>query len=229
MKIKKETKFKILNSQAFTSFTSWLLKLYFGTLRIKVENLEGLLDYADSGGQFIFSSWHQRFFGGFIGPKILKKPVYIMISRSRDGDFISRVVRPFGWMAFRGSRSRGGTTALRSLLRIIKRGCIVAHIVDGPTGPAREIKPGLVSLAQKSGIPIGPAYIIYENCWTLNSWDRFMIPKPFSRVLLKIGELIPVPSELTKEEFEKIRLFIEKTMINEYEALKDYWKRPSNR
>ena len=56
-----------------------------------------------------------------------------------------------------------------------------------------------------------------------------MIPKPFSRVLLKIGELIPVPSKLTKEEFEKIRLFIEKTMIKEYEALKDYWKSPSNR
>jgi lysophospholipid acyltransferase (LPLAT)-like uncharacterized protein len=200
-----------------------MVKLYFSTLRVKIEDLDRLLEYVESGGQFIFSSWHQRFVAGFIGPKIVGKPFYIMVSRSRDGEFVSRVVRPFGWMAFRGSRSRGGTAALRSLLRILKRGYIVAHIVDGPTGPAREIKPGLVSLAQKSGVPIGPAYIIYEKCWTLNSWDRFMIPKPFSKVLLKIGELIPVPSELTKEEFEKIRLFIEGTMIREYDALKDYW------
>jgi len=86
-----------------------------------------------------------------------------MISRSRDGDFIADIVERIGWIPARGSGSRGGKDALRALVDEIARTRIAGHIVDGPTGPPRVIKPGLISMAQNSGAAICPAYVLYEN------------------------------------------------------------------
>jgi hypothetical protein len=90
--------------------------------------------------------------------------------------------------------------------------------VDGPKGPPRVVKPGLILLAQKAGASICPTYVLYENPWVFNSWDRFMIPKPFSRATIRFGPLEPTPEEMTAEEFEEIRLRIERKMVEEYEG-----------
>ena len=93
-----------------------------------------------------------------------------------------------------------------------------AHIVDGPTGPPRVIKPGLILLAQKTSAAIVAGYISYENPWVFNSWDRFMIPKPFSRVCpIRAGPLMPVAQEMDEDEFERVRLNVEQEMIKGYE------------
>jgi lysophospholipid acyltransferase (LPLAT)-like uncharacterized protein len=100
-----------------------------------------------------------------------------------------------------------------------------AHIVDGPQGPPRIVKPGLVALASQTGAVVCPGYISYENPRVFNSWDRFMVPKPFSRVLLRAGDFIHVPKNLDEKSFEETRLAIERTMIEGYAEADASWKR----
>ena len=143
----------------------------------------------------IFACWHQRFFSGFFVPRIFGMNPCIMISQSRDGDVVSDVVARIGWVPVRGSTSRGGKKALQEMITGVEKYRMGAHIVDGPQGPPHIIKPGLIALASQTGAAISPGYISYDNPWIFNSWDRFMIPKPFSRVLIRAGDFIFVPKE----------------------------------
>ena len=169
------------------------------------------------------ASWHQRFYGGFFIPKAINAKPCIMISRSRDGDYVAAVVSRIGWEPVRGSSSSGGGEALRGMVSCVIEGGIGGHIVDGPTGPARIVKPGLVSLAQRASASICPSYVSYEDAWVFNSWDRFMVPKPFSRVYLKFSELISVPAELDKDGFESFRQQLDQKFISGYSEADSYW------
>lgn len=102
---------------------------------------------------------------------------------------------------------------------------IGGHIVDGPTGPPRIIKPGLISLAQSANAVICPTLASYEKAWIANSWDRFMVPKPFSRVLLRFGSIFPVPEITGNDQFESFRKQVEEYMIKEYETVDGYWQK----
>ena len=215
--MRKETKYALL--QKLVLPTHWLLYLYAKTLRMKIENAEVFLNHIKNGGRILFASWHQRFFGGFYAPRIFNLPQSIMISRSRDGDFIAAVVTRIGWRAVRGSSSLGGKEALKEMIQALMADRMGVHIVDGPLGPPHIIKPGLISLAQRTGAVICPLYISYEHPWIFDSWDRFMVPKPFSRVLLRFEkDLTPVPSELDTRQFEQILKQIETQMIRGYES-----------
>jgi lysophospholipid acyltransferase (LPLAT)-like uncharacterized protein len=224
MSLKKETKFSILNSHLASFFVYHLLNLYSKTVRVRFENHEAVADHLEKKGRIIIGSWHQRFFGGFYLPKIFKRPICIMISRSRDGDFIADVVRRIGWLPVRGSSSRGGKEASREMVQGIIENRLGGHIADGPTGPPRVIKPGLIALAQKTGAAITEAFVYYENPFIFNSWDRFMIPKPFSRVVLRFGPLVFVPEKTEEEEFEALRRSIEEEMIVGYEKEALFWQ-----
>lgn len=219
----KDTKFALLKKSIRPAY--WFLSLYAKTLRLRVENDDVFRRHLDTGGRVVFASWHQRFFGGFFIPRIYGSPHCIMISRSRDGDFVAGVVAHIGWRAIRGSSSLGGREALQQMIDALMQDRVGGHIVDGPQGPPRVIKPGLVSLAQRTGAAICPAYVCYENPWIFNSWDRFMAPKPFSRVLLRFDrELILVPPDLDESRFEQIRLRVETQMIKGYESADQYFK-----
>jgi hypothetical protein len=100
-----------------------------------------------------------------------------------------------------------------------------AHIVDGPTGPPRVVKPGIITLAQKSGAALCPTYISYEKPWIFNSWDRFMVSRPFGRILIRFGPLEFIPKETDINEFEDILRRIEKILIKGYEEADRYWTR----
>jgi len=215
MNLIKETKFFFIK-HLLTFPAYYLLSLYAKTVRLRFEGEEAIRNHLEEG-RIVLASWHQRFFGGVYLPRILGRPICIMISRSRDGDFIADVVERIGWIPVRGSSSRGGKQALRILVDEITRTRLAGHIVDGPTGPPHVIKPGLISLAQSSGAVICPTYVLYENPWIFNSWDRFMVPKPFSRVTIRFGPLEPVPPEMDAAQFEEVRLRIEQTMLEEYE------------
>jgi hypothetical protein len=150
----------------------------------------------------------------------------IMISASRDGDFVSAVVNRMGWIPIRGSSSRRGKEALKEMIEGVKKYRVGAHIVDGPQGPPRVIKAGLITLARQTGAAIYPGYISYENPYVFGSWDRFMVAKPFSRVLIHIGSPEYVPQEpLSDEQFEKIRLDIETKMIRGYKEADSFWEK----
>jgi len=219
----KEIKYFFLNT-LLTSIIFYLLDLYTKTLRVRFEGTEKIQKHLEKGGRIIISSWHQRFFGGFFLPRIFKWSPCIMISQSRDGDFISKVVRHIGWIPVRGSSSRGGKKALRVLAEGVIEHRIGGHIVDGPTGPPRVIKPGLISLARSTDAVICPGIVSYENAWTMNSWDHFMIPKPFSRVLFRFGSIFSVPEIMSDDQFESLLKEMEDDLIKEYDAADNYWK-----
>jgi lysophospholipid acyltransferase (LPLAT)-like uncharacterized protein len=219
----KKTKYALLQKAIRPAYR--FLGLYAKTIRLMVENDEVFAAHLEQGGSVVFASWHQRFFGGFYIPRIYGSPHCIMISRSRDGDFVAGVVAHIGWRAIRGSSSLGGKEALLQMADALMQDRVGGHIVDGPLGPPRVVKPGLISLAQRTGAAICPAYVSYENPWTFNSWDRFMVPKPFSRALLRFDKtLISVPPDLDESRFEQIRRQVETQMIKGYESADHYFK-----
>jgi len=135
------------------------------------------------------------------------------------------VVARIGWVPVRGSTSRGGKKALQEMIAGVEKYRMSGHIVDGPQGPPHIIKPGLIALASQTGAAICPGYISYENPIIFNSWDRFMIPMPFSRVLLRAGDFIFIQKELDEKAFEEARLDVERRMIEGYAEADQSWKR----
>ena len=220
----KEVKYFLLN-KLLTAVIYHFLNLYARTLHVQYVGIKTIQQYLDNGGRIVIASWHQRFFGGFFLPKIFKQTPCIMISQSRDGDFISSVVQRIGWISIRGSSSRGGKKALGKMIQGVRKQGIGGHIVDGPEGPPQIIKPGLISLAQHSGAAICPGFVSYENAWIFNSWDRFMIPKPFSRVLFRPGALIFVPGKMDEDRFDAFRRELETELTVGYEEIDSFWKR----
>ena len=138
-----------------------------------------------------------------------------MISQSRDGDLISGVANRVGWHTPRGSSSRGGKEAMTAMISHLKEYGFGAHILDGPTGPMGKVKSGVIKMARETGAIVVPFYARADHAWFFNSWDRFMLPKPFSRVWIRFGEGIRFEDDGTDQEFEKQRLLLEKTMLPE--------------
>jgi lysophospholipid acyltransferase (LPLAT)-like uncharacterized protein len=190
------------------------LRLHARTLRLRVEGEEPVAAHLAAGGRVVFSSWHQRFYGG-ICYFARYRPV-IMISQSRDGEIIARLVDLLGWKAARGSGTRGGHDALAAIVEELKHRQAAGHIVDGPRGPTHRIKPGIVVLAQRTGAHIVPVYVGYARPWEAKSWDRFQVPRPFSRTLLRFGLPREVPAELGGEALDRWRGDLDSEFEREY-------------
>jgi hypothetical protein len=220
----KDLKFFIFK-HCLTSPSYLVCNLHAKTIRVIPDGVERIQDHIAKGGTVVFACWHQRFFSGFFVPRIFGMNPCIMISQSRDGDVVSDVVARIGWVPVRGSTSRGGKKALQEMIAGVRKYRMSGHIVDGPQGPPHIVKPGLIALAQQTGAAICPGYISYENPWVFNSWDRFMIPKPFSRVLLRAGDFMFVPKDLNEKSFEDVRLDVERKMVEGYAEADAYWKR----
>jgi hypothetical protein len=190
-----------------------ILRLYCATLRLKVENEDECSHYLEQGGKVLLCLWHQQFLLAIPCFTIYKKyQPGVMISKSLDGDIASRVVEAGGAVAVRGSSSRGGIAALREMIQRIKRYHLGVHILDGPQGPAGVAKLGAITLANEAGAILVPVVVSADRAWYLNSWDRFMIPKPFSRVTVKFLPKIELPQIMDKTEYENQRKKIEVVM-----------------
>jgi len=118
-----------------------------------------------------------------------------------------------GWHPVRGSSSRGGREALKQMIKHLKKTRLAAHIVDGPRGPSGQVKAGVIRLAHVADAVIVPLYVAAENKWHFNSWDKFLLPKPFSRVTLRFGEMIKFDKVKDQESFEKQRKQLEEIML----------------
>ena len=122
--------------------------------------------------------------------------VRVMSSDSFDGEYTGRIMRKFGFVKVRGSSSRGAVRALLCMRRELEEGWKVAFTIDGPRGPRYVAKPGPVTLARSTGVPMVAFHIAVENAWVLRTWDRLMIPKPFSRALMRVSRKISVPRKI---------------------------------
>lgn len=145
-------------------------------------------------GRGIYALWHAQQLPLTLWHR--NENVAVIISQSRDGEIISRIVERIGYRAIRGSSTRGGTRALRELTRAAAEGHPLAITTDGPQGPARECKPGVVLAAARTGLPIIPTAAAAVRAWRFRSWDRFMVPKPGSIVYVTYGEPISVPEDI---------------------------------
>ncbi len=204
---------KILTSRITIAFLYRLIREYSRTFRLQVENERAWIDHVDSGGAVVLCCWHQQFFSAIRHFKNYRQyRPSLMISRSADGEIIAGVAEKTGWDVVRGSSSRGGRDALARMAERLKQRRVAAHIVDGPRGPSGSVKAGVIRLAQLGGAVIAPFSARADRAWYFNSWDRFMIPKPFARVTLRFDGLFPVPSPSSPEEFEEHRLRLEKIM-----------------
>ena len=143
-----------------------------------------------------------------------------MISKSSDGEFATGIGRRMGLHPVRGSSSRGGREALAEMIGRLRETGFAAHLVDGPTGPMGVVKAGAIQLASSAGAVIVPVYTSADRAWYFNSWDRFMVPKPFARVTIRFGDIIPCPPAENSEEFEKQRVSVEKIMLTGIHHLK---------
>lgn len=203
----------IIHTRTFSVFTYYFLMMYLSTLRIRVTNLHHLHNLLDNGETVLLCGWHQQFFSAIRNFKRFNKyKPAIMISRSRDGEFISRIAHKVGWRTVRGSSSKGGRRAMSAMISHLATHKLAAHILDGPQGPIGKVKPGAIKMAHLSGAFIVPFYVVADNAWYFNSWDKFMLPKPFSRVGIYYDEPIKFTPGESSEEFEKQRQQLEDTM-----------------
>ena len=199
-----------------------VVKLINLTYRIKVINQRIEDEIYNRGELPIYISLHQRFFPG-IAFLAKRNKIAIIISQSSDGDLISKIVEIFGWCSIRGSSSKGGARALVALKKLIKEGYAVGHVVDGPRGPFGKIKPGLLTLARISKMPILPIISSAEKKWVFNSWDRFMIPKPFSKIIMRFDKEIYIPENSSQEKFNDTLIKIEDRLMELYRETDDIW------
>ncbi len=178
----------------------WFIRLIGPTLRVCVSREEGAEKTLDER-PLITSFWHAC----IIPATYLFRNcgIRVMSSNSYDGEYMGRIIHKYGFVAVKGSSSRNAVRALLGLRRALQEGWAVAFSIDGPRGPRHKVKPGPVALARSSGVPMSMFHIAVESAWVLNTWDRLIIPKPFSRVLLRLGKLIPVPPDASDEDLER--------------------------
>ncbi len=197
-----------------TGFGYGILQLWARTLRFEMDDRAALVDFP-AGPPFIATLWHSRllFWGYVIRRYLSHYNGAALISASGDGDIIAELVARYGFEIVRGSTSRRGAGALRQLSDILAGGRGVALIPDGPRGPAYRLAGGVIYLAQKSGAPVVPMNLEFSHAWRLKSWDRFMIPRPFSTVRVIFGPRHQVAPTTNEAEFEKERLRLENAMM----------------
>ena len=162
------------------------------TLHWRVHGAEHYEELIRAGRPPILALWHGRILPATFYWR--DRDVVAMTSLNFDGEWIARLMARFGYRAARGSTSRGGARALVQMRRELAQGRPVAFTVDGPRGPARIAQPGAVWLAGATGHPILPFHIEADRFWTVGSWDRTQVPKPFSTVAVVIGPPLIVPS-----------------------------------
>jgi hypothetical protein len=184
---------------------SALLWIVSRTWRFEVIAEEGVTPvlFGQKPGAEIYCFWHQC---------VLPCTVYfrrshavILISQSYDGELITRILRMFGFDAVRGSSSRGSREGLLGLARVLSSGRTAIFTADGPRGPIYQTKMGPIKLAQMTGAPIGCFHLEPERAWVMGSWDRFLVPKPFTRICVSWAQWTQVPTDLASEKFEHKR------------------------
>jgi lysophospholipid acyltransferase (LPLAT)-like uncharacterized protein len=188
-----------------------LIRLIGPTLRFQCTSEPGCL--ADERGRSapcIWCFWHRCVIPAayqFRGNNLA-----VMTSRSFDGEYIARIIQKLGFLAVRGSSSRGAVGALFGMREQLEAGHAVAFTIDGPRGPRYLAKPGPVLLAKKAGVPIACFYIAVERAWILNSWDLMIIPKPFSRAAIHLSSPMTVPPDAGEEQMSALHQQMQATL-----------------
>jgi len=187
---------------------AWLIRWWMGTVRWRLAFLgETVHPINPRSVPLLYAFWHES----LLLPAVLKARIHVLVSQHADGEFIAEICRHLRIRIIRGSTTRGGVQAIRKLVRASRKGHL-AITPDGPRGPRRRVKPGLVYLAAQTGLPIVPAGIGYRRPWRLHSWDKFALPRPWSLATCVVAEPILVPPDAGEGELERYRLHVEESL-----------------
>lgn len=173
--------------------------------------------------RYLYAFWHARL---LMIPRLTQGNWhgYMLISEHRDGGFIADTMRLLGIRTLRGSSTRGGARAMRQMIRAVQEEhCHLGITPDGPKGPRETVKKGTVQLAQKTGLPVVPICYATSRCWRINSWDRFYIPKPFSRGVFVFGDPVVVQAD---DDIEEARQRVQQVMDRAQQQADHFFVKP---
>ena len=186
------------------------------SLSIRTIGGEHLEQAREGGGRVLYAFWHE---GLLVATYAFRRQgIQVLVSQHRDGELIARAIERMGYGTIRGSSTRGGTRALFRMAAAGASGDDLGVTVDGPRGPRLEVKPGALVIAGRSGLPIVPFAVASRNPCVLSSWDRFMIPRPFSRAVIAIGEPLEVPGDAPIERLEPYRVELQRRLLDARET-----------
>ncbi len=192
----------------------WLLYVITGiigmTLKFELQGPDTLDEIFAAYKGPILCGWHDTIFAG--NYYFRDRGVIVLTSQSFDAEYAARCAKRFGFGMIRGSSTRGGGAAIVELARMARRGFATFLLADGPRGPRHQVKPGVIHLAKATGRPIIPGTTRPVRCWTLNSWDRMQIPKPFSRVVVIREAPIYIAADADEAELQKKQAELQQTL-----------------
>ena len=208
---------KKLPDWIFVILACFIRLVRFCFLRVEVIDPDGA---AKNAHQIVSVTWHNRLlFFPAVFPADVRKRTVAVVSASRDGQYIADLIKCFGLRSARGSSSRAGAQAQLEASRALKAGCNVSFTPDGPRGPRYHLSKGPIHLASMHNTSVLPVAVNASRYWECKSWDRFQIPKPFSKLTVVVGKPIPIPPDLSADELEKYRKIVEDA-LNEVSQVK---------
>lgn len=197
------TKFLVGAGSAF-------LSLLVRSLRIEQQGLENLEGFRSRGQPIIIVCWH-----AWILPMAhvhRNEGIVVLVSRHGDGELIAQLVERWGYGTARGSSTRGGVAGLKGLVRAARSGHDLAITPDGPRGPGRRVKPGVIVAGQLTRCPLVPLVVGADAMWRVNSWDRMVVPRPGTRLRVRYGEPLSVPRQLDDGDLEEYTRILDNRM-----------------
>lgn len=195
-----------------------IIRLLTATYRIeRISGTEHIDKFIESGEVCAPCYWHQHH---IVGSTLIRSWVKrgfkacFLVSGSVDGEVPERIAKGWGAQVIRGSANQSGALALRDMQRMMKAGFSIVTTADGPRGPQYEFKLGAILMARIAGVPVIPMACAADRAWYMNRWDRFMVPKPFARVALAIGEPCPIPADTPLDGLEPHRLAVQEAVMS---------------
>lgn len=202
-----------------------LIRTIGSTIRYEVEGWENFESIEANGKLPIYAFWHDRIFASTW--YFRNRGIAVITSQSKDGEYIARFIQRLGYRAIRGSSTRGGVGALVEMIKAMRNGTPTAFTLDGPKGPRYEAKPGAVMLAKKTSNPIMPFVVECKRFWTVNSWDKLQIPKPFTHAKVIIAKPLYLSSNADDRELEKALLDLQ-ISLDGLTVLGEEWSQTHN-
>ena len=202
----------------------WLIFILLGKLgSIKILGRQHLEKLKRNNAPFMFVLWHGR----------ILIPIYIhrnegitsMVSLHTDGEMIAQIVHKLGFRTVRGSSTRGGKQAFHSMVDVLNQGGVGAIMPDGPRGPRHHLKPGTLYIAQQTGAYLLPMSFAAKRKIQFSSWDRFVLPLPFSKSVVIYGKPIQVPKDASQQQLEQLRKSFENAMIQLEKKADEYFRK----
>ena len=199
---------KFLNNYLIPYLLFVIFRIWCLTLNEHRKNPDGKKHIRDIQGKYILTLWHGQIFYLFYHCREIND-FHLLISPSQDGDILARLGQVLGYSVIRGSSFKKAVPSARSLIKILRREGRIAIIADGSRGPRCKVQPGLLQIAGITGAPVIPLTFDAKRKWILNSWDRFVLPFPFTRCTVNMGDPIQIARRIDEESFQQKQMDLE--------------------